>query len=109
MIQVNNVLDNNNDFNNYVWNSTSVKDFYLSFTSEEEANTILFTETIVNEDSGSARILPPTAEGYTVDVLGFTEQYPTQYLVNLTGADTNIWEAYRPSPPPEVPIRVFLR
>ena len=82
-------------------------DFYLSFTSEEEANTVLFTETIVDEDSGSARILPPTAEGYTVDVLGFTELYPTQYLVNLRGADTDIWQAYQATPDPQVPIRVF--
>ena len=91
MIQVNNVLDNNNDFNNYVWNSTSVKDFYLSFTSEDEANTIL----------------AETAEGYTVDVLGFTELYPTQYLVNLRGADTEIWQAYQATPDPQVPLRVF--
>ena len=82
-------------------------DFYLSFTSEEEANTILFTESIVDEDSGSAGILPPTAEGYTVDVLGFTEQYPTQYLVNLRGADTDVWDAYKSTPDPQVPIRVF--
>ena len=82
-------------------------DYYLSFTSEEEANTILFTETIVDEDSGSARILPPTAEGYTVDVLGFTEQYPTQYLVNLRGADTDVWQAYQATPDPQIPIRVF--
>ena len=63
--------------------------FYLSFSSEEEANTIL----------------AETAEGYTVDVLGFTEQYPTQYLVNLRGADTDVWNANRVYP--EVPIRVF--
>ena len=66
-------------------------DFYLSFSSEEEANTIL-TE---------------TAEGYTVDVLGFTEQYPTQYLVNLRGADTDVWQAYQATPDPQIPIRVF--
>ena len=66
-------------------------DFYLSFTSEEEANTVL----------------AETAEGYTVDVLGFTEQYPTQYLVNLRGADTDVWDAYKATPDPVVPIRVF--
>jgi hypothetical protein len=82
-------------------------DYYLSFTSEEEANTVLFTETIVVGDSGSAGILPPTAEGYTVDVLGFTEQFPTQYLVNLRGADTDIWQAYQAIPDPQIPIRVF--
>jgi len=69
----------------------SMTDFYLSFTSEEEANTIL----------------AETAEGYTVDVLGFTEQYPTQYLVNLRGADTDVWDAYKATPDPQVPIRVF--
>jgi hypothetical protein len=79
-----------------------MSDYYLSFTSEEEANTVLFTETIVDDV-----VIPPTAEGYTVDVLGFTEQFPTQYLVNLTGADTDIWNAYQPDPPPKVPIRVF--
>jgi hypothetical protein len=84
-----------------------MSDFYLSFTSEEEANTILFTETIVDEDSGSARILPPTAEGYTVDVLGFTELYPTQYLVNLRGADTDVWQAYQATPDPQIPMRIF--
>ena len=66
-------------------------DFYLSFSSEEEANTIL----------------AETAEGYTVDVLGFTEQYPTQYLVNLRGADTDAWLEYQATPDPQVPIRVF--
>ena len=66
-------------------------DFYLSFSSEEEANTIL----------------AKTAEGYTVDVLGFTEQYPTQYLVNLRGADTDVWQAYQATPDPQVPLRVF--
>ena len=66
-------------------------DFYLAFTSEEEANTIL----------------AETAEGYTVDVLGFTELYPTQYLVNLRGADTEIWQAYQATPDPQVPLRVF--
>jgi hypothetical protein len=86
-----------------------MSDYYLSFTSEEEANTILFTETIVDEDSGSAGILPPTAEGYTVDVLGFTEKYPTQYLVNLLGPDTNIWDSYKTTPDPSTPIRVFLK
>ena len=65
-------------------------DFYLAFTSEEEANTIL-----------------ADTEGYTVDVLGFTELYPTQYLVNLRGADTDIWQAYQVTPDPQVPIRVF--
>ena len=84
-----------------------MSDYYLSFTSEEEANTVLFTETIVDEDSGSARILPPTAEGYTVDVLGFTELYPTQYLVNLRGADTDVWQAYQATPDPQIPIRIF--
>ena len=66
-------------------------DFYLSFTSEEEANTVL----------------AETAEGYTVDVLGFTEQYPTQYLVNLRGADTDTWVNYQATPDPQIPIRVF--
>ena len=66
-------------------------DFYLSFSSEEEANTIL----------------AETAEGYTVDVLGFTEQYPTQYLVNLRGADTDVWLEYQATPDPQVPLRVF--
>lgn len=68
-----------------------MSDFYLSFTSEEEANTIL----------------AETAEGYTVDVLGFTELYPTQYLVNLRGAGTDVWQAYQATPDPQVPIRVF--
>ena len=68
-----------------------MSDFYLSFSSEEEANTIL----------------AETAEGYTVDVLGFTEQYPTQYLVNLRGADTEVWDAYKSTPDPQIPIRVF--
>ena len=81
-----------------------MSDYYLAFCSEEEANTVLFTETIVDDV-----VIPPTAEGYTVDVLGFTEKYPTQYLVNLTGADTDIWNAYRPDPPPQAPIRVFLK
>ena len=66
-------------------------DYFLAFTSEEEANTVL----------------AETAEGYTVDILGFTEQYPTQYLVNLRGADTEIWQAYQATPDPQVPIRVF--
>lgn len=66
-------------------------DFYLAFTSEEEANTVL----------------AETAEGYTVDILGFTELYPTQYLVNLRGADTEIWQAYQATPDPQVPLRVF--
>ena len=66
-------------------------DFYLSFTSEEEANTVL----------------SETAEGYTVDVLGFTENFPTQYLVNLRGADTDVWQAYQATPDPQVPLRVF--
>ena len=84
-----------------------MSDYYLSFTSEEEANTVLFTATIVVGDSGSAGILPPTAEGYTVDVLGFTELYPTQYLVNLRGADTDAWVNYQATPDPQVPLRVF--
>lgn len=79
-------------------------DFYLAFTSEEQANGVLFTEHYYGGE-----VFPPTAEGYTVDVLGFTEKYPTQYLVNLTGADTDIWNAYQPDPPPQVPIRVFLK
>jgi hypothetical protein len=68
-----------------------MSDYYLSFTSEEEANIVL----------------SETAEGYTVDVLGFTELYPTQYLVNLRGADTDIWQAYQATPDPQIPIRVF--
>ena len=79
-----------------------MSDYYLSFTSEEEANTVLFTETIVDDV-----VIPPTAEGYTVDVLGFTELYPTQYLVNLRGADTDVWQAYQATPDPQIPIRVF--
>ena len=79
-----------------------MSDFYLSFTSEEEANIVLFTETIVDDV-----VIPPTAEGYTVDVLGFTEKYPTQYLVNLRGADTDAWVNYQATPDPQVPIRVF--
>ena len=65
-------------------------DFYLAFTSEEEANTIL-----------------ADTEGYTVDVLGFTEKFPTQYLVNLRGADTDAWVNYQATPDPQIPIRVF--
>lgn len=68
-----------------------MSDYYLSFESEEEANTVL----------------AETAEGYTVDVLGFTEKYPTQYLVNLRGADTDIWQAYQATPDPQIPIRIF--
>ena len=79
-----------------------MSDFYLSFTSEEEANTVLFTETIVDDV-----VISPTAEGYTVDVLGFTEQFPTQYLVNLRGAETDVWQAYQATPDPQIPIRVF--
>ena len=83
-------------------------DYYLSFSSEEEANTVLFSTTnVVNDETGEEVILPPTAEGYTVDVLGFTEQYPTQYLVNLRGADTDAWLKYQATPDPQVPIRVF--
>ena len=66
-------------------------DFYLSFTSEEQANTIL----------------ADTAEGYSIDVLGFTDKYPTQYLVNLRGADTEVWQAYQATPNPQIPVRVF--
>ena len=79
-----------------------MSDYYLSFTSEEEANTVLFTETIVDDV-----VILPTAEGYTVDVLGFTELYPTQYLVNLRGADTDAWLEYQATPDPQIPIRVF--
>ena len=77
-------------------------DFYLAFTSEEEANTVLFTETIVDDV-----VIPPTAEGYTVDVLGFTEKFPTQYLVNLRGANTDAWLEYQATPDPQIPMRVF--
>lgn len=66
-------------------------DFYLSFTSEEQANTIL----------------ADTAQSYSIDVLGFTDKYPTQYLVNLRGADTDVWNDYKSTPDPQVPIRVF--
>ena len=79
-----------------------MSDFYLAFCSKEEANTVLFTETIVDDI-----VIPPTAEGYTVDVLGFTEKYPTQYLVSLRGADTDVWQAYQATPDPQIPIRVF--
>lgn len=79
-----------------------MSDYYLAFCSEEEANTVLFTETIVDDV-----VIPPTAEGYTVDVLGFTELYPTQYLVNLRGADTDAWLEYQATPDPQIPIRVF--
>ena len=102
MTQLVNTLDNNQFFIYAGWNSPIMTDFYLSFTSEEEANTILFTETIVDDV-----VIPPTAEGYTVDVLGFTELYPTQYLVNLRGADTEIWQAYQATPDPQIPLRVF--
>ena len=75
---------------------------YINTLIQKHFNTILFTETIVDDV-----VIPPTAEGYTVDVLGFTEKFPTQYLVNLRGADTDVWDAYKSTPDPQIPIRVF--
>jgi len=66
-------------------------DYYLTFESEEEADTVL----------------AETAEGYTVDILGFTEQFPTQYLVNIRGVETDVWDDYKATPEPQIPLRVF--
>lgn len=64
--------------------------YWLTFKTQEEANAIIIG-----------------LEGYTIDVIGETEKYPGQYLVNLLGPQTDAWDAYKATPDPTIPYRTW--
>lgn len=65
-------------------------DFYLTFATQEEADAIL-----------------DGLEGYSIDIIGEIEKYPGQYLVNLRGPQTDAWDAYKATPDPTIPYRIW--
>ena len=97
-----------------------MSDMYLKFANEAEANDVLNPEvttiTTSYDEEGNATDTITTErkpiEGYSIDVIGVLYDIVDEELValdgwhvNLRGADTDVFDAYKVEP--VVPRRVF--